>query len=769
LRSLDPVWTVKNGSLFLLPLTAEELFSGEGLICEVFDFDKFGKNDKLGLTTVPPKVLYNGTGERLEFKLMPPKGKTETSGAIAIRVRHATDYDKKFMAEVDAGHGKKHHINRLDEMKIKAHAVSGGKGDIRSILSHNVKTEKHGEDKGQTKYKVRPGPDPKRVEETTWMSEEKIEQEVVKESRDWIDTGSGDLGRVYVEILSCDGLPNLDTGGFLGNKTDTFVCTVFEDTVIMTDIIDDCLAPRWLPWSKRAFVFHMMHSSSALFLGVFDFDPGLDDHDLIGRVTVDLANLQKDTTYDLTYSIFPTARMTERKSNGRIRVRVRLEVDDERKMMLSTLEPPPTIYVNVKTKKEWRLVRYTCQGKYDMDAYSMKVINSYVEELLAFQNLLYYVQDALIALLLWRGTFSLTIAGHNVKLPLHSINAFISFVVLVEKPRLLPSFYFACIGWFLLAVMGFRNNIPDPWMKCKSFRQFLEILIVGDSVASPDRIDAYQNAEESAKWQEEAQQRIIATEEAARVKYEEQTRQQEEEMRELEEAGGGDTDITTKTGSGMMSSIDVFKPFLYPIQQYLGLAVGYVRVTRNIVVWEECYITFWITLGSFILSVAFIFVPWAFIMKWSARLIVWTLFGPWMKLVDIFYYSKITPLSEEEQAAAKWKSEILRREKRQAAVTEARMKRENAMKLKAMKKIMFGKFVTKVPVLKEDRHHDTPLAESAAVPFVPKQHSLAELAMKEAGYHHTRLPGQHLVGDMIPKVSLVVVPLCVRNSKKLTV
>lgn len=120
----------------------------------------------------------------------------------------------------------------------------------------------------------------------------------------------------------------------------------------------------------------MMHSSSSLFLGVFDFDPGPGDHDLIGRVTVDLSNLQKDTKYDLAYDIYPTAKMTDRKKMGTIKVRLRMEVDDERKMLISTLEPPPTVYVNVKTRKEWRLVRYTCQGKYDMDAYSMKVINS---------------------------------------------------------------------------------------------------------------------------------------------------------------------------------------------------------------------------------------------------------------------------------------------------------------------------------------------------------------------------------------------------------
>ena len=79
LFSLDPIWTVKTGSLFLLKLTTEELFTSNGLICEVMDFDKFGGNDKLGLFTVPPKVLFESNGERLEYDLLPCKGAENVS------------------------------------------------------------------------------------------------------------------------------------------------------------------------------------------------------------------------------------------------------------------------------------------------------------------------------------------------------------------------------------------------------------------------------------------------------------------------------------------------------------------------------------------------------------------------------------------------------------------------------------------------------------------------------------------------------------------
>jgi hypothetical protein len=86
--------------------------------------------------------------------------------------------------------------------------------------------------------------------------------------------------------------------------------------------------------------------------------------DLIGRVSVDLANLRRDTTYILKYDMFTTARMSERIRMGTIIIRLRLEFDDDRKIILSNLEPPPEFYVNARSRRDFRCVRYTCTGKY---------------------------------------------------------------------------------------------------------------------------------------------------------------------------------------------------------------------------------------------------------------------------------------------------------------------------------------------------------------------------------------------------------------------
>jgi C2 domain len=214
------------------------------------------------------------------------------------------------------------------------------------------------------------------------MTKEQIEAESGLESHSWVDSGTGRLGRLFLEVLGCDDLPNLDTGGFAGNKTDAFVSIVYEDTVVTTDIIDDCLSPRWMPWSKRAFIFHMFHASSQIYLGVFDYDVSFnpaDDHDLVGRVTVDLSNLRKDTVYTLKYNIYTTSQMSARKRKGTITIRLRLDIDNERQLLLSSLEPPTPMYVNSKKRRDFRVVRYTCTGKYEMDKYNIQVINSYVK------------------------------------------------------------------------------------------------------------------------------------------------------------------------------------------------------------------------------------------------------------------------------------------------------------------------------------------------------------------------------------------------------
>jgi len=48
-----------------------------------------------------------------------------------------------------------------------------------------------------------------------------------------------------------------------------------------------------------------------------------------------------------------------------------MEIDDDRKLLLSCLEPPKTIYVNVKDKKDFKVLRGVCNGAHDTESYSL--------------------------------------------------------------------------------------------------------------------------------------------------------------------------------------------------------------------------------------------------------------------------------------------------------------------------------------------------------------------------------------------------------------
>jgi len=77
-----------------------------------------------------------------------------------------------------------------------------------------------------------------------------------------------------VEVIQCQGLPNTDAGGAVGNKTDAFVTCTYDSVMTQTDVIDDACSPMWMPWCTRAFVFQLTHPSHALYISVTDYDIG---------------------------------------------------------------------------------------------------------------------------------------------------------------------------------------------------------------------------------------------------------------------------------------------------------------------------------------------------------------------------------------------------------------------------------------------------------------------------------------------------------------
>jgi len=684
------------------------------------------------------------------------------AGTIAIRCRRATEYDIEFMSKFEEytkkfgargagvlGKDKEDSLLKKFGRKKKRRGELG-MGTIQSMLEQKERTTHDEDGEKIPEYKTLPFPDPNDKSGTEWMTAKQIEKAVLAPSRQYQYVGSGKVARIFLEVLACDNLPNMEAAHIFGNKTDAFVKIVYEDCICQTIIIDDKNSPRFLPWTKRAFVLHTNYPSSVINLGVFDYDPGLlNDHDYIGRAAVDVTNLRPGTEYMLNYSLFDTAMSNDRKHQGVIKIRIRVEIDDPRAYLLASLTMPPTIYVNSNTSKDFDCVHQACHGNYDLRKYSLGTIMMLLSELAELGRVTYYVKDFVAGLFFWRSTSKFSIFGKKkISLPLNSICAFIMAIKLVEKPTLLPTFCFFSLGWLLTVAMRLRNAHPNPWRRSPTIRDLFLVLIFGKTrQLSSEKIEIGEGAEEAQRYSQEWADLITNAEKKAAEQAAEIAKEQEELYRELEEGGGANTEIASSFNGPNLTPMAVAKKYLYPIQQTMIIVCEVVRFVRNIILWEEPIYSFWITMISFILSVLFYFVPWAFIVRWFSRLVAWALFGPWMKLLD----TSGSPDSEELKEEA-YRS--TRRKAMQKTIAENRIKNELLIKLRDFKQYFFGKFLTKVPILKLDRYVDFPLPSSSAESIVKEDGAtLAEAALAEADKEDHREAGQRLKGLMIPKVA----------------
>jgi len=350
LKTSNPIYTLRKNGFFLFTTSVRELFLGDinvgvqGLMLEVCDFNSKGSDDVLSTALVPPKDIYNAKEERLIYPLplFLEEQQENVEGSIAVRIRRATGYDKEFLSayeEYEKRNETTGVLQKNNHQKGKKKRGEYGSGTLKSMLEKKVKTFVENGKKIE-KYKVLPFPDPELVTGTDsstddsnhadtdsfcsgdpiWKTASEIENITMQPSRHYLYIGSGNIARVYLEILACNNLPNKDIPLFGRKKSDPFVQVVYEDCICRTDVVDDKNNPRFLPYTNRSFVLHSHFPSSVINLGVFDHDRGT-NHDFIGRASVDLSSLRPRTEYILDYKLYDTALFETRNDNGTIRVR----------------------------------------------------------------------------------------------------------------------------------------------------------------------------------------------------------------------------------------------------------------------------------------------------------------------------------------------------------------------------------------------------------------------------------------------------------------
>lgn len=308
-----------------------------------------------------------------------------------------------------------------------------------------------------------------------------------------------------------------------------------------------------------------------------------------------------------------------------------------------------------------------------------------------------------------------------------------------------PSFLVFSIGWAFVAINGYLRSSPSPWHLVPPYHYMLGALVLDKVMtASPEmrektRIEPYQGEEEHKAWLqawEEKKSRWKRDKELEAEHYQDLLKEFGEEQE--------DEDIATAKDTGLLSNLTVnpLKPVLYPIQLQLKQAVEYIRIAKSIVLWDETFTAFWITTACFAASAVLFWIPFGFLLRWTMRIVAFCVLGPWMAIVDRWYFMEKSGLTDAEKDAIV--RERLRSKVESAVLAAAnfQIRKERTKKLKDMTRYLFGKFTLSVPRFCTDNFRDTPLPESYAEPYDPKSSSTVTIA--------ERVYGQRLSGDMIP-------------------
>ena len=794
--SSDPVWTVRTGSLCLLDVRDVAGFGRTGGI----EFEVLSAATAAAATassspspssfsrlccTVSPSDVLEGRGGRIEL----PLGRGGVGGSLALRFRRATASDVGFLRAARGGG---------EEIGDDA-AAAGGPADFafrqaRPPRSHRRRRRVaaggggggkgwDGKEGGEVLVRVQPRPDPSRPGKTEWMAPAAIEAMVREPSSSWVRVGGGGgggggaaplpLGILHVEVLGCDGLPNMDElvrgrVGALpgGDKTDAFAALLYEDTFVRTDVIFDRLGPRWPPWSMRAFAYPIRHPGSPLVFGVFDYDEGpLQAHDPIGRVVVSLAQLAPDTVYDLTYALTsgPAGGEGEEegKGAGTVTLRLRVEYPDERAALLRSFAPPPAYHVNCRGWKAYQVCRYLCRGRVDMGRATSETCALYARELMSYGGSFAYAADVVLGVLLWRGEWEVggieegdrrgggwSSKGRRRKIwfPLPSAALFLAAVVTIERPQLLPAAVLLGAAAIMASVGSARSRHPLAFDRCRSIGEVTAVLALGRhrprrpvSIEPNAGIDEARALAAVAGARAERIAALLAAVQAAGLRF----------YREYYKTDAGALSIETEDSGGW----NLLGPYLYYVHLALSYLCGYARALANLATWRSPR-SYFLARALLVAGLAALLVPWGGVLRWTARIVAWTLLGPWMAILDARvvrpHYRTEAELAADPASASAvpdvgslfagpgW-SELARR---------VRIAFEDSLKLRDMREIRFGRYSSRVPTVDGSRFPSVPLPASAAWPYLGEGRGRGEyLPEEECTYRY--LPGQRLLGSMI--------------------
>ena len=723
----NPIWTIKTKSLCLLAIPHNEVARNTDSTEDVVNIGRatvsvFHGYNCLGRVNVSYDELLYGDGERKEFSISSKR----STAILALRYRLATPEDIQFLKESP---GEK--SSRLEGLASDVNFHSVARPSIFQMYRKFKNKKEY--------FRVLPFPDPERPKETKWMTRDEIIAESLKPSKSWVSAGQGKTGKIFLEILGCDELPEMDIN--VNDHTDAFVGVVLEDTMVRTDVIWDELSPRWMPWTTRAFELRVQHPSSILMLGVFDYDEmPVDYHDPVGRVVINTTNFRCNTEYMLHYKLTHDPREEDDEPRGTITIRLRIEWENESEAMKISFKPAPRFIINVNNDKSYQVLRYITRGAVDMEKASIDSVQLYANELLSSWKNFCYLLDVLMEVWLWRGRLQVT-KNRSIWFPVDSFVLLVAVAMLVERPSLVLPITLYGIAWALLSVNYRASRHPYPWKRVKKSEEINMMALLGRSRLRSEKIEAGQGLKEGMEVDrldelkaERMAALIQAVLRAASIVYGTYSKTNE-------------SSIVMATQTKNWSFLE---NRLHHLHMILKLLCMKFRLVRNFINWKS-YSTDAFTTNCIMIATLWLIFPVNTLAHWILRILTWTLLGPWLKLVDIFWvhswYETDDELMERVRSGdvsnhvlpdlhAVLESETLAK-----MGHSGRIVAENAYKLKDMREKVYGYYSETIPKKDTSRFPSVPLPMSTAVPLDTRD------TVKEHYSYH--VPGQRLSGNMI--------------------
>eukprot|EP00560_Eucampia_antarctica_P004065 CAMPEP_0197842692 /NCGR_PEP_ID=MMETSP1437-20131217/46884_1 /TAXON_ID=49252 ORGANISM="Eucampia antarctica, Strain CCMP1452" /NCGR_SAMPLE_ID=MMETSP1437 /ASSEMBLY_ACC=CAM_ASM_001096 /LENGTH=296 /DNA_ID=CAMNT_0043452607 /DNA_START=1659 /DNA_END=2549 /DNA_ORIENTATION=+ len=196
----------------------------------------------------------------------------------------------------------------------------------------------------------------------------------------------------------------------------------------------------------------------------------------------------------------------------------------------------------------------------------------------------------------------------------------------------------------------------------------------------------------------------------------------------------------------------LFGEYLYYIHMLLMTWCRGLRVIKNVIAWRSSSKAYVVTVGSFLVGIILMLLPWGSLILWTCRILAWSLFGPWMKLFDLFlmqhHYGVILQSTGEikEKEPVDVDSFFQSPEMKKLAKM-VRIAAEDSLKLKQMREHLYGSFSEVVPNVDTSRFPSLPLPTSTAITY--RTHSEALGYQYRNDVEIENLPGQRLRGRMI--------------------